>query len=87
MGKDTLLHGKLMPPDCYRVSVEVARKEVAFLPFPNGDIILVNHVVGTFVAWDKGSFFFIPSGGEAPNKQQKINGKKIKNISTTEVDE
>ena len=49
------VHGIPLGDDKYHVAVKVAFVEDAPLPIPNEDIsaILVNHVIGSFIAWPK----------------------------------
>ncbi|CAI9268705.1 unnamed protein product [Lactuca saligna] len=48
-----IIHGVPLQDDCYKVSIDEVIKGVAFLPYPNGDIKLVEDAHKTFVAWPK----------------------------------
>lgn len=47
------IHGVPLQDDCYKVSIDEVIKGAAFLPYPNGDIKLVEDAHKTFVAWPK----------------------------------
>ena len=48
-----LLHTKLLPTGCLKVSVDIAIEMDALLPYPDdvSDATLVGDAIGSFVAW------------------------------------
>ena len=55
-----MVHGMILRDDNYCVAVEVAFIKDAPLLIPNEDIstTLVNHIVGSFIAWPKSLVLF-----------------------------
>ncbi|CAI9263709.1 unnamed protein product [Lactuca saligna] len=47
------IHRVSLQDDCYKVLIDEIIKGAAFLPYPNGDIKLVEDAHKTFVAWPK----------------------------------
>lgn len=53
-----LVHGKALPPCCYKVSVQEAIKPAAILPNQGKKIVTVEDVLHGFVAWPKNLISF-----------------------------
>ena len=55
-----LLHNRPLPTDCYKVSVDEALVEAAFIPdVGNNESQTVKDAVGSFVAWPKDQVIFL----------------------------
>ncbi|CAI9264360.1 unnamed protein product [Lactuca saligna] len=82
--KRQTIHGVPPQDNCYEVSIDEVIKGAAFLPYPNGDIKLVEDAHKTFVAWPKYLVKCdekVPRMGSTQDDEHKSSKKQRKSLT------